>query len=279
MPEGPEVKTVTTKLNQALQGQFLVEVDFLCQKFASVASEFQQRIRPYLPGKIIEVTCKGKYIYFKLCLQNDTIIYFHSHLRMTGKWLWTKDDHSRLSLYFGLATTQVNIITNEVYFSDYRMLGVFEILSETEQKQHQDKIGSDILTEKLDYPQWLATLDRSGKRTINICRALMDQDRFAGVGNYLKAEMLYAAKIHPDHSIKELNQQQLYDLYEAFYRIPQESLASGGLTISDYWDPDGKVGTFQKVVYNQSHDPLGYPVVTKKTKDGRTTHYVEEIQY
>jgi formamidopyrimidine-DNA glycosylase len=44
--------------------------------------------------------------------------------------------------------------------------------------------------------------------------------------------------------------------------------------------PDGTKGDFKFKfkVYSQRKDPLGYSVIREATADGRTTHWVSEVQ-
>lgn len=279
MPEGPEVYTVTNKLNRALSGQKLVEITFLSNKYNGSQQVYQTYIKPYLPANIDRVFCKGKYIYFQLTLVNSQIIYLHSHLKMTGKWVWKKDSYVKIIFNFGIKTPISNIVMNTLYFSDMRGFGEFDIYLNTEQLIiNLNKLGPDVLTEILSYDAWWLALDKTKKGKINICSAIMDQSRISGLGNYLKAEILYRARIHPDRLLCEIDEERKQLLYYAFYQIPNESARAGGLTISDYYDPDGKAGTYNKLIYGQTTDPNGYPVLTKKTPDGRTTHYVEQMQ-
>ena len=60
----------------------------------------------------------------------------------------------------------------------------------------------------------------------------------------------------------------------------RESFRSGGATIRTYENFDGSLGQYTQkfLVYNQKKDPIGNVVIKEKTSDGRTTHWVPEIQ-
>ena len=108
----------------------------------------------------------------------------------------------------------------------------------------------------------------------------MDQSIIAGVGNYLKAEILYASKISPHRICESLTDKDIFRICANTNRIMRISYESGGATILTYKDEDGKPGTFSRrfMVYNQASDPLGNQVVRETTKDKRTTHWVPSIQ-
>ena len=63
-------------------------------------------------------------------------------------------------------------------------------------------------------------------------------------------------------------------------KIIKDSYNQGGASRRDYKKVNGDEGVFQYnfKVYAQKEDPLGNKVIREKTKDGRTTHWVPEIQ-
>jgi formamidopyrimidine-DNA glycosylase len=58
------------------------------------------------------------------------------------------------------------------------------------------------------------------------------------------------------------------------------SYLAGGASIRDYSDIKGNEGkySFDLVVYKKKKDPLGNTILMEKTKDGRSTYWVPEIQ-
>ena len=71
MPEGPEVKTITNRLNQTLAGRTINRMVLHDAAYArnQMRDEFDT-FRMSLPLKIESVNCKGKFIYWKL--ENNT---------------------------------------------------------------------------------------------------------------------------------------------------------------------------------------------------------------
>jgi len=107
---------------------------------------------------------------------------------------------------------------------------------------------------------------------------LMEQKYISGIGNYLRAEILYHAKIRPDRALSSLTHLETETLYRYALKTIVESYSYGGLTIENYWSPDGRRGTFPKQVYGKTEDPYGNPVVTNSTKGDRTVHWVPAVQ-
>ena len=141
------------------------------------------------------------------------------------------------------------------------------------------KLGPDIVNNKgfsfKDF-QNIAAL----KGRINITKFLMDQHNISGIGNYLKSEILYSAKVSPHRNVGSLSEKELKNIYDAAKKISKLSMEQKGMSKSDFRDIDGTKGDFQTMlkVYCLKKDPLGNEVVKEKTKDGRTTHWVPKLQ-
>ena len=107
----------------------------------------------------------------------------------------------------------------------------------------------------------------------------VDQRRF-GVGNYIKCEMLYRCRISPHRLVQDLTQDEICQLWNWGKLIMQASYDQGGASIRNYRQVNGETGefTFEFEVYAQKQDPNGNTVVREETLDGRTTHWVPEVQ-
>ena len=107
---------------------------------------------------------------------------------------------------------------------------------------------------------------------------LLEQKYFSGVGNYLKSDILYHARIKPDRTLESLNDQEVKNLLDSTMFIMHESLKHGGLTIKSFWSPTGKKGVYPTLVYERAFDFNGFPVIKSTFKDKRSTYWVQEIQ-
>ena len=108
----------------------------------------------------------------------------------------------------------------------------------------------------------------------------MKQSLVCGVGNYIKADSLWLAKISPKRKVKDISDIEFADLKEAIQRVMRTSYESGGATIASYQSFDDKPGEYgqKMIVYGQKKDPEGNDVIKEKTDDGRTTHWVPSVQ-
>ena len=125
---------------------------------------------------------------------------------------------------------------------------------------------------------FINSLRRKDKKTV--VEALMDQSVVSGVGNYVKAEALYLAKISPHRLVSSLTNAELCDLNAATRSVLVNSFESGGATLKSYQDFYGEAGdaTQRFAVYGRKSDPAGREIIKEQTKDGRTTHWVPGIQ-
>ena len=135
-----------------------------------------------------------------------------------------------------------------------------------------------MLAEECSNEKFVNSLRRKDKKTI--VEALMDQSVVSGVGNYVKAEALYLAKISPHRAVSSITNAELCDLNSAVRSVLVNSFESGGATLQSYQDFYGEVGdaTQRFAVYGRKSDPEGRAIIKEQTKDGRTTHWVPAVQ-
>ena len=114
----------------------------------------------------------------------------------------------------------------------------------------------------------------------NITKILMNQSIISGCGNYIKSESLYRSRISPHNNVENLDDKTLETLFVELRKVMQESYESQGATISTYYDIDDKKGKykFRFLVYGRGYDDYNNKVIKEKTKDGRTSHWVDIIQ-
>lgn len=271
MPEGPEVRTITDRLNSVLSGKTLERLQIHTREYAAkqMRNEFNA-FRQAIPLTVDSVNCKGKFIYWKF--QDDWVI--HHTLGMSGTWLFGNLRSMRgvhLTLHFSDGT--------QAHYRDTRRFGTFKFFDNTAELQAKlQKIGPDMLSESVSDELFIQRLRR--KNHWNVCKAIMNQEVISGVGNYIKAEALYKASIHPEAVVSDLTDSDLRNLSQKIKSVIYSSYQSRGASFRDYVPPDGTVGTytFAFECYAQKQDPAGRTVIRQETPDGRTTHWVPEVQ-
>ena len=266
MPEGPEVKTTVDFLKQ-FENKILTNLDVLSGRYIKKAIHNLDNADWQPPLKIEKVACKGKFIYF--CLSNN--VYFFNTLGMTGSWSDVPTKHTRVKFAF-----QGGEI---LYFNDIRNFGTLKIILDKKELDTKLKsLGPDILTTNIDWKEFKNQFTKKSNKTVAEC--LMNQSLLSGVGNYLKAEILYCSEISPHRLIKNIKDTEWKKLHSNTLAQARRSYKLGGATIATYRQPNGKEGLYNRrfAVYNQKMDPVGNEVIKEQTADKRTTHWVPNIQ-
>lgn len=249
MPEGPEVRNIAAQLDIRLAGSNLISSSL-----------------DISPQKINYVSCKGKLIVF--FLEHG---YIASSLGMTGNWIFSQGKYTK---------HYIKTSTGTVYYDDLRGFGKTKYMNLEELENKLTKIGSDVLEISLQggfsSQEWLEILDSVSKRK-KVCIFLLDQKPLAGIGNYLRAEILYAAGISPFRTMGSLTKEEKEKLRIFTQEIIVKAFRCNGLTIKNYVDPRGEKGIFQCEVYGKKEDSKGRVVKAEKVS-GRTIYYVPEVQ-
>lgn len=278
MPEGPEVNVIKDGLNRELKGSIITKIEIPEKsKFVKKSPDGYNDFVSSLPLKIKEIKSKGKLLYFE-CDGGWIIL---CRLLMSGGWyLKPHPKHNHLIVEYQVPGSEKK--TDKIYFVDPRHFGTLKFTtSNSDLSKELNKIGPDLLLDKnITKDNYISTMKQNKYKTWEITKILMDQSIFSGIGNYLKSEILYACKISPHTLMKNLSDLQLGQLFDVSRKKIKESYLAGGASVRNYSDIKGKDGTFswEFKVYNQKKDPLGNLVKKEKTKDGRMTHWVPNVQ-
>lgn len=299
MPEGPEVKLITDDINKKVKGMLLksfnVDENSKYNSKSSTSSSKGNKsnkkhvIAGYskfvkqLPMIVKEVICRGKQIFF--CLEDDECnkIYINNNLGMSGIWVSgdvigspsNRTKHMNIWLTFISNNSDDEQFT--LYFSDVRHFAHFGILfGEDEFKAKWNSVGPDVLSEQVEPEEWIEVM--RSKDNWQICKALLDQKLFSGIGNYIKADALYKAKIMPDRIISSLTDKELKTIFKCVLQVMDKSYEDGGMSMRDYVSIYGVKGKYKTIIYGKKVDSKGNPIKTMTCADKRTTHYVEGIQ-
>ena len=287
MPEGPEVRSIVDVLDSLLTGSSVgCKTTHLIEIRIGLKSKFYHRFPGreliQFPLKLQRVTCKGKQIFFVLQADDGANYYLNSTLGMSGRCVLVPEKHSDLILVWGRIHKSSKVILKfcerYLYYDDTRHFGNLSFLTETQYQAKLKTLGPDILAENVTWETWYTCLMKGTRPNHQICKVLMDQSVISGIGNYLKAEILYRAKIRPDRLVRDLTLENLEILRQISLHTIRASYQVKGLTVESYWDPLGNRGTFQVLIYQKTVDPNGYPVIKSTFKDKRTTHWCPTIQ-
>jgi len=268
VPEGPEVKLVTESLANALHDRQVVSIIYHYGRYTKHGpTDGHDELSAVLPQKITTVSCKGKFIY--MTLESGWSIW--NTLGMSGSWSRKKTKHSRAEIVLDDLTS--------VYFNDARKCGTLKYVHGREALDDKlSTLGPDMLAEDVDADMFIKRMRKKNNRTIT--ENLMDQTLVSGVGNYLKSECLYFAKISPHRTCAVISDHELTTLNETIKAVIRQSYKTGGATIYTFQNFEGEKGQYTSrfAVYNQKNDPQGREVKSFTSPEGRTTFWVPEVQ-
>ncbi|CAK7995062.1 Formamidopyrimidine-DNA glycosylase [uncultured virus] len=273
MPEGPEVALFAKHLDAHVAGRALTNLSI------SEKSRYHQNglsdhdvLLSMLPLNILKVRSAGKKIIFEL----EKDISFVSSLGLEGKW--TFDDTIKHGDLWLTIMDEFDR-SKQCYFCDSRHFGEFSIHLTPESLQDRlVNVGPDLLFDEVTSAMWLKVVRSPRIKDYQICDFLLKQEYFSGVGNYIRAEALYRAKVRPDARLFELSDQIHQSILRAVTDVLKESYAAQGASLHTFHNFDGTKGAFQVVVYNHKVDPSGHPVLASIFEDGRNIYWVPKVQ-
>lgn len=292
MPEGPEIKTSADQL-KFLEDCIVYQCNYKDGKRVINMDKVEQGC------KVKKVYSYSKKLLIKLSCGYTLICSYG----MNSGWYFEKKPHTVVSLIVcsykpfdsersvqGNNEEKIKIYkyARKIYFEIVRF-GTIEAKLNSEMNRYLNQFGPDplfyshlplerIMEEKY-YDEYLDLMSVKKVQNWEICKLLLDQRCYlTGVGNYLRAEILYRARLRPDRKVNTLSKKELLRLYKQTHIVMRESYMSGGLTIESFFPPNGERGMFKKVVYDQEFDPLGNKVIKQTFSCGRNCYWVKEVQ-
>ena len=270
MPEGPECRHIRDCLDRKIKEKKLQHVEIKSGRYLRHGPpqgwDLLNTLLQTKTLKIVQIGCRGKFLYWLFEDQSSLWI----TLGMSGQWTSELLDHCHVQFDFDNGET--------VYFRDVRNFGTLKYVPTIEQLNKKlTSLGYDILNSvSLDDTQCLQLFKK--KQNMNICKFLMNQTYFSGVGNYIKSEALHMSQINPFATIKQLTDTQLIDLYQSIRTIASSSYQAKGASFLTFKDPDQNKGkySFQFKVYGKTTFQ-DFTVQKAKTPDGRTSFWVPEL--
>ena len=218
MPEGPEVRRAADRIEKAVAGKPITMIDM-----DHPALEGAER---WLYGAVLQrVQTFGKG--FALCFDCGYAIYVHLQLYgvwRTGRLPQTKSTRRRLRL---------RLATDKHYAALYSATDI-SVWPTQDLGKHPyiRKLGPDLLRQNYKACHISRRLadKRFARRSLGAL--LLDQSFFAGIGNYLRSEILFVAKIHPKRTLGSLSSSERKGLAVAIHGVTLRAYQTGGITTS-----------------------------------------------
>ncbi len=216
MPEGPEIRRAADRIAAILQDQIIERVWF----GLPALKPFEKRLTG---TRLIEVETRGK----AMLNHFDNGLSIYSHNQLYGRWYClakgeVPDTSRQLRLRLETASKAALLFSA----SD------IAVLTKTGQEKHPllSRLGPDILNGSLDSETIIKRLLGKRFRNRQLATLLTDQSFLAGLGNYLRCEILFTASLHPGIKPSQCTDRQLERIAEAILELPRQSYETGGIT-------------------------------------------------
>ncbi|MGB5491931.1 MAG: endonuclease VIII [Woeseiaceae bacterium] len=216
MPEGPEIRLAADKVARVLVDRKIVQAELGLQPLR----RFEKRL---IGASVTAVDTRGK----AMLTRFDNGLTLYSHNQLYGKWYTTRrprvPDTAR-QLRVGLHT--------ETHSALLYSASDIEVLSERGLAQHPflKRVGPDILDPKLTTDEIVERLSSSTFRNRALGGLYLDQAFLAGIGNYLRSEILWAARVDPQLRPAQLEAAALRAVARHTLAISRRSYRTRGVT-------------------------------------------------
>jgi len=220
MPEGPEIRHAADTLNHQIAGRVIDRIYFGLESL----SRWNDRLTG---ARVIQVQSYGKAMVIQL--DNDLSIY--SHNQLYGRWYCCDtQDYPDLNRQLRLAIDCQGRSALLYSASDIAVLDQEEL----ENHPFLNKLGPDVLSSSTTVKIIVDRLMSDKYKNRQLGGLLTDQSFVAGLGNYLRCEVLYYSQCHPRTRSRDLNVKQINQLAHAIVDLSRQSYQMNGITN----DPD-----------------------------------------
>ena len=273
MPEIVEIKKYCDFIRKNIRGNKLIDIKIKNGRYKKHGPfDGYSKFKKHLPLDFIDIQSKGKFIYFSF----DKSIYILNTLGLSGGWVFKKHnediyrypnmveflDVKDVENYRSNSLKHLNvefIFTNgTLYFYDTLSFGTLKVIFDENQLTKKLKsIGHDIMNPDTTIDMFIDAMNKYKDKEIGL--NLMNQKLVSGIGNYLRADILWLAKVSPFRLTKNITDKE----FKNIFRIARS------LTWGDY---DIKKGLKLKLVLKKD-------ILPKKYKRDFLIYYEDEDIY
>ncbi len=215
MPEGPEIRLAADEVARALVARPATRVEFAFPQLRRFSGQLQGQ-------RVSDVATRGKAILTHF--ENGLVIY--SHNQLYGRWFIERAGH-----YPDTGRQLRLAIHNEEFSALLYSASEIDVLKASELQLHPflARLGPDLLSDEPDAETILQRLTSPRFRQRQLAGLLLDQGFVAGLGNYLRAEILTRARLHPTLKPAQCSDQQLRCLSRHIIGLTRRAYRTRGI--------------------------------------------------
>ena len=289
MPELPEVETIVRDLRKEVLHRTFIDI-WTDSKNMIKKETFESLKKKIIGKEIIGARRRAKNILIDL--SDNYVLLIHQKIAghlLFGKWKlekghWVSEKEGPLlSDPINNYIHVVFVLDNgkQIALSDARKFAKVELWKKDELEASEDflELGPEPLEVDFTFPDFKKLFE---KKKGKIKQVLMDQNFLSGIGNIYASEILFKVKIHPEEEIKNLNDKDLKDIYEAMRDILAKAIELRGDSFSDFRTLYGEKGGAQDMNKVYQKDGKSCPrckgVIKRITQGGRGTFFCPQCQ-
>ena len=216
MPEGPEIRLAADRIAKVLVGHEIVE--------AALDPAHLRRFGKRLVGcAVTAVDTRGK----AMLTRFDNGLTLYTHNQLYGRWYTTR----RPKMPNTARQLRVALHTEEHSALLYSASSI-ELLTDRQIAGHPflGRLGPDILDPQLNVDTISQRLEQEAFRNRSLGALYLQQDFLAGNGNYLRSEILWAARVSPWARPKMLDRKTIRNIAKQTLVIARRSYRTRGIT-------------------------------------------------
>lgn len=221
MPEGPEIRRVADRLGKVLVGKPLVEVWFAYAEIQSMAEHLTKT-------RVTAVDCWGKAL---LITFGDGYV-LYSHNQLYGVWRVHRRDKPPVT--GRVLRARLTTATHGASLYSASDISLWTVAT-LRQQPFLARLGPDLLTHAVAAEDIVERLSDSRFAGRGLGGLLLDQGFYAGIGNYLRSEILFYAGLSPRKRSRDLTGPQRETLARVMLATIRQAYREAGVTNRPAW--------------------------------------------
>lgn len=216
MPEGPEIRRAADRVARAIRGKPVTKIWFAFEHLKA----YEERLHNSIVNDVLTF---GKAMV--TCFDNQLCIY--SHNQLYGRWMVRNSQeypNTRRQLRLAIHTEGKSALlysASDIEVLELERLGEHRFIR---------KLGPDPLDERVNAQILLEYFSRPDLARRRLASLFLDQSFLAGIGNYLRSEILFVAGAEPTSTLGSRDEAQRMALAQASMDIPRQSYRYNGIT-------------------------------------------------
>lgn len=221
MPEGPEIRRAADRIEKQIGGRVIDNAWFAFPELANQANDLAG-------SRVTAIDTRGKAMLIRF--SNQQVLY--SHNQLYGVWKLHRVDQSPVTQRSLRARLETEGRAASLYSASDISLWHADQL---DQHPFLARLGPDLLSEEVTPADVLARLTMKQFYRRSLGALLLDQGLVAGLGNYLRSEILFFARLHPRQRPADMTHDQQVTLANLIVDITRQAYELAGVTNTPAW--------------------------------------------